>query len=491
VASVYSIVIIFLPFSPNMVPCYVPFTAVDKLVFRPLDKEYSMLSANYHQQRVIGFWSRVILIASAAMFVGSSYADPINLDKPTLGRVAFNGKVFDLTSGMGSALGRRQSDPIQVIYAMGDSGPTFGCDDIPKLTSGPLTAAEICQGQEKGEVYLQPEYSPIIFQLSLTKDRRSYSVSKTIVIRGRSGDPLTALTNPLTVTNTTDAFSIDGNLLPKDPSGIDAEGLAPLNDGSFWISEEWVPSLIHVAADGTVIKRLVPYAAKEDLLDADYPIVEALPNILLKRRKSRGFEAVGITPDQRWLFVALQNPLYNPDKATGKRSRMVRLLKIGLAGDPSSLNSDNVVAEFVFQLDLAATYSSGERGDVGARQDQVKLSELVALGENRVLLLERVDKVAKVFNLRLESATNILNTKWDLETTTPSLEALGSIDLAEHGVFSAEKQEIFSSLNSTRQLPSKLEGMAVHGDTLLLSNDNDFGVAGESTYLSFIKSLLD
>ena len=46
---------------------------------------------------------------------------------------------------------------------------------------------------------------------------------------------------------------------PTDPYGIDSETIAvDPRDGSFWIGDEYRPSLVHVAADGTVLNRIIP-----------------------------------------------------------------------------------------------------------------------------------------------------------------------------------------------------------------------------------------
>src|SRR5262249_7479597 len=48
-------------------------------------------------------------------------------------------------------------------------------------------------------------------------------------------------------------------LLGSDPYGIDSEPIAvDPRDGSFWIGDEYRPSLVHVSADGTLLNRIVP-----------------------------------------------------------------------------------------------------------------------------------------------------------------------------------------------------------------------------------------
>lgn len=48
-------------------------------------------------------------------------------------------------------------------------------------------------------------------------------------------------------------------ILPVASNGalsIDAEGIALMNDGTFWISEEYGPSVYHIAANGTILSAL-------------------------------------------------------------------------------------------------------------------------------------------------------------------------------------------------------------------------------------------
>ena len=45
--------------------------------------------------------------------------------------------------------------------------------------------------------------------------------------------------------------------------GVDSEGVVvDPRDGSFWVPDEYVPSVLHVAPDGDVLGRFVPPATK-------------------------------------------------------------------------------------------------------------------------------------------------------------------------------------------------------------------------------------
>ena len=75
--------------------------------------------------------------------------------------------------------------------------------------------------------------------------------------------------------------------------------VAPTSDGSFWIAEENAPSILHVAADGTIQLGVVPAGSESDFVDAGYEVVGGLPAILTKRQANRGIELMAVSPDER------------------------------------------------------------------------------------------------------------------------------------------------------------------------------------------------
>nr|QQZ48844.1 esterase-like activity of phytase family protein [Phenylobacterium glaciei] len=53
-------------------------------------------------------------------------------------------------------------------------------------------------------------------------------------------------------------FDLAGLPLGADPNGADSEAVVALSDGSFWVAEEYGPSLMKVGADGMVERRWTP-----------------------------------------------------------------------------------------------------------------------------------------------------------------------------------------------------------------------------------------
>ena len=112
----------------------------------------------------------------------------------------------------------------------------------------------------------------------------------------------------------------------------------------------------------------------------------------------------------------------------------------------------------------------------------------IALGNDRLLVLERTDKTTKLHEVELKGATNILATRWDDMSTSPTLEQqndLGSINLTP-----VSKTLRFDSADYP-EAPNKLEGLAIMGDgALAMINDNDFGIKGDPTKVILIDGLV-
>ena len=79
---------------------------------------------------------------------------------------------------------------------------------------------------------------------------------------------------------------------------LDPESFRRVADGSYWIGEEFNPSLVHFNARG---EMLAPPFKLEGLSSKDNPSAEppTLP-------RSRGFEGMAISPDGKWLYPMLE-----------------------------------------------------------------------------------------------------------------------------------------------------------------------------------------
>lgn len=431
-------------------------------------------------------FSRSILAAAitSSLLVGCNLkTGNVSLNE-VLGTVSFkNGKTLEFDTGFGSGAFRYAGDPANVFYTVTDRGPNIKCSDAGKL----LDDADFCGDDTKGKIFPTPDFTPTIYKMRIKYSHttgHSYEILEKLPLKTASGQPVTGIVNPLTSTNTENGYGADGNKLPFNPNGLDVEAIVKLSDGSFWLAEEYGPSLVHVSAAGNVIERIVPATLEQDLAAADYPVRGLLPEIYKKRKLNRGAESIAVSPDEKFLYFSMQSPLANPDNGTYSKSRNVRIMKLAL----ESGKVTELVSEHVYVMDTPQTFANLNNGEGDLKdgkvrkQSDVKISEMVALDTDELVVLERISKVTKLYRINLASSSNILGSKFDQLETTPNLEATYAPQSAN--ITPVNKHLVFNSLTDTKkdELPKKVEGIAILDDTnVVLINDNDFGIAGEKT----------
>ncbi|QTD96898.1 esterase-like activity of phytase family protein [Streptomyces cyanogenus] len=309
---------------------------------------------------------------------------------------------------------------------------------------------------KKRRTFPVPGFDPAIVRIRVSGDR--VEVVDAIPLTTSSGKAVTGLPNQKGRDEA--PYTYDARTpLSYDPDGLDTEGIVRAGDGSFWLVDEYGPSLVHVSARGRVLARYVPKGL--GTTGTDYPVVEALPSVLLHRKTNRGFEGLAQLPGGD-LVMALQSPLSLPDADAGDASRTTRLLRF-------SPREKAVTAEYAYRFDPVGVVDPGE-DDPSA----LKISSVVAAGRDRLLVEERTDKTARLQLVRLRNTSDILGGPWDDDTTSPSLEQLD--DPATAGVPVLSKQLVVD-LGKVAGVPGKIEGIArVDRDTLALVNDNDFGM---------------
>ncbi len=370
--------------------------------------------------------------------------------------------VLDITVGIGSSAFRHRSDPPGVFYTVSDRGPNINCDEDEEIIEADLCGA--------GRVFPVPTFTPSIYRFETSPN--GYVLADVIRIKDRAGVGITGIPNPLTVTDTEAAYTRTGSALAFDPGGLDPEGLVRLGDGSFWLAEEYGPSLVHVRSTGEIIERVLPAGLATDLQAASYDLRSVLPGIIAKRKLNRGFESLAISPQEEFLYFMLESALANPDSDAHKRSRNVRLFKMALA-------SGEIVGEYLYRLDAPETFAGA---DQKTPQSDVKINELVALATDRLLVVEGIGVTKRLYRIDLAAGqTNIAGSVWDLPETLPSLEQIE--DPVTSDVVPLTKVLAFDAgVELPGVLPKKIEGLAILDEqTLLLVNDNDFGIEGDGT----------
>ncbi|TMV50607.1 esterase-like activity of phytase family protein [Paenibacillus mesophilus] len=360
--------------------------------------------------------------------------------------------------GVGSSLTHLPGDPDNVFYTTADRGPN-GEVDVNGTTVRTFPLAD---------------YTPTIYKIEIADGQ--IKILEQFPLKVNGVDPVTGKAGITGLPNIKgrDEAPYDAKAekeLAYDPYGLDIEGIAyNPKDDTFWISDEYGPSIVHAKRDGTLIERIVPKGWASQATTPLVPAREVLPAAYNKLRQNRGAEAVGITPDGKYIFMAMQSPLRNPNKDTDN-SRQLRIIKFDLA-------TLQPVAEFVYIAEDANAFK-------GLKQADIVISDMVAVNENLLLIDER-DKNAgdkaqlkRIFAIDLSKATNILGKYDDSQSAGKTLEQMSVADLKANGIMPPSKRTVVD-LVAFKFPYEKIEGLSlIGGNTIAIVNDNDFGVGSD------------
>lgn len=383
------------------------------------------------------------------------------------------GRNLAYSLGIGSGAFRHPQDPPNILWTVGDRGPNMTCGEAGNLLSKDI--GELCRKHRNGRVYPMPGYVPSIYKVELDLVANQFRVIETIPVKTRSGKPISGLLNPQTKATKDTGLDMSGNVLPDNADNLDLEGLVRLSDGSFWIGEEMGPSIAQLSSDGRILRRFVPEDQVGDYQRSEAEIIGALPAVLSKRQGNRGIESIALSPDEQFIYFILQNPLANPNAATYEKAKNTRIFKF-------DHRAGKLVGEWVYQLDDPRSFAL----DPSEKQNDPRISELTALGPDRLLVLERTEKTTKLYEIVLAGAANILGSAWDRVETSPSLE--GENDLAKLGLVPVSKTLRFDTARDFKSAPEKIEGVAFLADgAMVLINDNDFGIRGDQTKILIVR----
>ena len=361
------------------------------------------------------------------------------------------------------------------FYALTDRGPNADFDGVAG----------------RGKQFLVPNYTPAIGLFELQAGGKIIKV-KEILLKDRRGNPISGLPNPKALGGTNEVpYDVNGqpmtvnpnmpfdavtNPIKTDINGLDPEGLAALKDGSFWISDEYGPHLVHYDENGVEVERINAFASDErnNMIINGKPIL--LPVEFTKRRANRGMEALTITPDQTTLVGIMESAMDNPDKS-GRISSLVRMVTINLVSGQ--------IAQYLYRLDNAQHVTSG----------------IAALSSHEFYLIEHdrkfplQDETAKklIYKVDIAQATDIetvLNDKGvkqdeavGLTINGQTLEQLIATDeenwqMPEKiNIMPVKKTLVVDVLASLDYPHDKLEGLWLRQDgSLGLLNDDDFAM---------------
>ena len=332
-----------------------------------------------------------------------------------------------LTLGVGSALSRRPGDPPGRVWGLGDRGPNIKVSGAIKRYG--LDHLKPLKDVVGAKVLPLPDFQPAVFELQMGADR--VELLRVLPLRTLEG-PLSGRALPGSAEATMEpTIDLNGRRLAPDPNGVDTEGLAALADGGFWISEEYGPSLLRVGADGVVMARWTPEGLA--LPGAE----ERLPAAALARRLNRGFEGLAISQDERWLYVVFQSALAGDDPL------QTTIWKL-------DAHDGALAGTYAYPFDAPEAFRrDAAQGE--AEPDDLKACELVCIGPDQLLVLERITRDARIYRV-------------DLSGGSPLTKTL-----------------VFTTDDHPEVAPD-LEGLALLSDhELLLATDNDFGIEGAET----------
>jgi hypothetical protein len=389
---------------------------------------------------------------------------------PVIDTLALPGGTMTLRQGFGSGLAVRRGDPPGHVWAIGDRGPNikvrdairhYGLDHLAPLRE--VAGAKIMPRTDVG---------PALAELRVVGN--AVELLRIVPITRADGCAISGLANPGSDQLLSEpVFDLAGVPIPPDPDGLDTEGVVALADGGFWVGDEFGPSLVRIDAAGAIVERWRPGGMGTPRQPG------RLPAIAAKRQLNRGFEALAISDDERFLFLAFQSPLAHPDEAAHRRARHVRLWRVDAV-------TGGVAAQYAYPLDPPETFAR-DQAAVRFARDDIKVSELLWLPGDALLVLERGSATTKIYRCTLADAPPLDESFLDV-ATRPTLEERSARD-GDPGFPVLAKTLMFSS-DDHPEVAADLEGMALLSPSaLLLVNDNDFGVEGAETSFWLVRLL--
>ena len=186
---------------------------------------------------------------------------------------------------------------------------------------------------------------------------------------------------------TTGVISRGGVLYPSPVSGegagrisLDAEAIAFLPDGSFYISDEYAAGLYYFDRNGRQIGAISTVAALLPRTAGAVNFNSAAPGAS-GRRNNQGSEAAAVTPDGGRLVTILQSAAVQDTGAGNQGRNNTRILIYDIT---ASRTPTAPVEHYVLQLPITNSAGVGAAPNATAAQ-----SEMLALNGNQFLVLAR------------------------------------------------------------------------------------------------------
>jgi len=363
-------------------------------------------------------------------------------------------KQVNISLNIGSGITLNASEP-EVLYSVSDRGPTLRCSEALSVTG-----KDVCPDTANGDdlVYLKTDYVPSIYQFALDVSSAKAELQNIMPIKDGGNKVMNGRLHPK-ISGSIKAYNTAGTEIAYDPDGIDSHGIVKLSDGTFWITDGSLASLLHLDGNAKTLKRLIPEGSSDEYNATRCPTVAQLPALLSKVQMTHGIQSIAINDAETALYFTTEMPLKMDDAAD---SRNYRIFKMPLDA-PESYES------YAYVADSYDTF--GETGNV--TQASVKISEMLNIGNDTLLILERISQTTKIYKVVLSDEAKIDQAFNDVGTT-PSFEAS---DMSGKGL---NKVLVFDSRNSDITLLPNIEGLTrLSIGSYLLMNSNQYGMKGE------------
>ncbi|MGN7706455.1 esterase-like activity of phytase family protein [Chryseobacterium sp. 22543] len=312
---------------------------------------------------------------------------------------------------------------------------------------------------QNGKKFLAPNFTPTIMHFKINADG-NVEVVKYIKLKNPSGQPITGLPNPVGMGSTGEiAYDASGNVLGTDQYGLDSESIVAAADGTFWVSDEYGPHIVHYSADGVEMERISPIGVNTG--------TRKLPAVLAKRRANRGMEGLCITPDGRTLVGTIQSMMLVPSKALATNTNLTRIVTFDIITGQTK--------QFLYKQD-------------GGASDSV--CDITALSNNEFLVIERDGNfgsqggIKKVYRINLSNASDVNGTDIaavdGMKVNGKALEQCSWDEITNAGIKTVTKTLAVDLVAKLGYEHDKFEGIVYLGNNkLAVFNDDDFGVVDD------------
>ncbi|AYZ36689.1 esterase-like activity of phytase family protein [Chryseobacterium indologenes] len=310
-----------------------------------------------------------------------------------------------------------------------------------------------------GKKFLTPNFTPTIMHFKINAEGK-VEVIQYIKLKNPSGQPITGLPNPVGMGSTGEvAYDASGNVLGTDKYGLDSESIVAAPDGTFWVSDEYGPHIVHYSAEGVEMERISPVGVNTG--------TRKLPAVLAKRRANRGMEGLCLTPDGRTLVGTIQSMMYVPSKAAAKNTTLTRIVTFDTVTGQTK--------QFLYKQE-------------GGGSDSV--CDITALSNTEFLVIERDGNfgsqggIKKVYRINISAATDVTGTDINavdgMKVNNKALEECTWDELNTAGIKTVTKTLAVDLVAKLGYEHDKFEGIVYLGNNkLAVFNDDDFGVVDD------------